>query len=168
MKTRGNLAGFVHAHILPAAYTMLPARMASERASAMLLAIGLQESGFEHRRQINGPACSLWQFERVGVAGVLGHRRTADDAQAVLRRLKYQPVPPGTAQQVHWAMEHNDVLACCLARLLLWTLPEPLPGMEDIDNAWQQYLAAWRPGKPHRQTWSAHYRQAWALVTSSA
>ena len=28
----------------------------------MLLAIGLQESRFVHRRQIGGPACGFWQF----------------------------------------------------------------------------------------------------------
>src|SRR5690606_35531315 len=56
------------------AYALLPSRMDSDRATVMLLAIGLQESRFEHRRQIKGPARGFWQFERGGgVRGVMTH-----------------------------------------------------------------------------------------------
>lgn len=46
---------------------LLPAKMESPQAVVMLLTIGLQESLFEHRRQLgNGPARSFWQMERGG------------------------------------------------------------------------------------------------------
>ena len=52
------------------ALRLLPARMNSPEAEVMLLAIGLQESRFEHRRQLvgspprpTGPAKSFWQAE---------------------------------------------------------------------------------------------------------
>ena len=35
---------------------LLPAKMSGSKAKIMLLAIGLQESRFEHRRQMGGPA----------------------------------------------------------------------------------------------------------------
>jgi hypothetical protein len=38
----------------------------SPKARMMLLVIGLQESRFEHRRQIGGPAVSFWQVEEGG------------------------------------------------------------------------------------------------------
>ena len=57
------------------ALLLLPARMESAEATVMLLAIGLQESRLEHRRQIKGPARSFWQAEKGGgmVHGVLRH-----------------------------------------------------------------------------------------------
>lgn len=29
-------------------------------------------------------------------------------------------------------------------------------------DGWTQYLATWRPGKPHPQTWTEHFTAAWA------
>ena len=46
------------------ALALLPAAMNTPQARCMLLAIGLQESRFVHRRQIGGPARGFWQFER--------------------------------------------------------------------------------------------------------
>ena len=46
------------------AMALLPARMDTPEADCMLLAIGLQESRFVHRRQIGGPARGFWQFEK--------------------------------------------------------------------------------------------------------
>ena len=44
------------------ALALLPSAMDTPQAHCMLLAIGLQESRFVHRRQIGGPACGFWQF----------------------------------------------------------------------------------------------------------
>ena len=52
------------------------------------------------------------------------------------------------------------------ARLLLWTVPAALPTRQNPDESWRHYLEAWRPGKPHRQTWDGFYAEAWLLVTS--
>lgn len=155
----------VHRYIVPAAYSLLPGEMASERATAMLLAIGLQESGFEHRYQIPiAHARGFWQFEQAGLQGVLHHAATADHASNVCWRLGYRAI---SAESLHPAIQHNDVLACALARLLLWTLPAALPGMDDHEDAWHQYLSAWRPGKPRPDGWPRHYHRAWSLAADT-
>ena len=153
----------VHRFTLPAAYAVLPEAMATDEASAFLLAAGLQESEFKKRRQVRGPAHSFWQFERTGVSGVVRHPATKAHVVDVLRTLAYG-TPTDRTQKCYAAIGDNDVLACALARLLLWTLPQPLPNRDDPDGAWAQYLEAWRPGKPKRQTWASNYAQAWELV----
>lgn len=146
--------------VIPAAFTMLPAAMSSPEAVRMLLAIGWQESRFLHRRQLGGPARGFWQFETSGVRGVLAHpesKKPVRDALMLLR-YPYEPTPHGC----HAAIEHNDLLACVFARLYLWTLPDPLP--HTADAAWRQYLAVWRPGKPHPDSWGEAWRTAEALA----
>lgn len=148
---------FLEIALLPA-LAILPDKMDSPEARAQVIAICLQESRLEHRRQIGGPARGFAQFELGGgVRGVLNHPATKTLIRNVLDELAYDHV----ADTSYHAIEHNDVLACCYARLLLWTLPQPLPGRGEADEAWEQYLEAWRPGKPHRQTWNGFYEQAW-------
>jgi len=149
------------AYTFPAAFALLPGVMDTPEARALLLAIGLQESGFRARRQRGGPARGFWQFEAEGgTAGVLSHAVSKLHAQHVCAELLYAP----TVAACFPALEHNDVLACGFARLLLWTLPERLAGRGAPDRAWAQYLAAWRPGQPRRETWDAAHARAWALV----
>ena len=143
------------------ALALLPARMKSKKAVVMMLAIGLQESRFIHRRQIKGPARGFWQFESGGgVRGVLNFHSTHDLAKHIaLERI-------GTADRaaIYNALEHDDVLAAVFARLLLWTDPRSLPALGDVQAAWDLYLRTWRPGKPHRHTWDALYQQALKAV----
>jgi hypothetical protein len=142
---------------------LLPRHMTSLEAIAMLLAIGLQESRFTHRRQIGGPARGFYQFEHGGgVKGVLQHRSTMGIICNILDRLEYDR----NTSTSYNAIEHNDTLATVYARLLLWTLPAALPGKDDDEWAWEQYIEAWRPGRPHRDTWSGFYRQAWAICST--
>jgi len=147
--------------LISAGLAFLPERFNSPEARAMLLAIGEQESRFMHRRQIGGPARGYWQFEQGGgVRGVLTHRHTAPLARAVLERVDY----PVTVEAVYNALPDNDVLAVVFARLLLFTAPWPLPGRDDAHIGWDQYLWAWRPGKPHANTWPGFYSRAWKMV----
>lgn len=148
------------------ALLLLPARMTSPQAEVMLLAIGMQESRFTHRRQIRGPARSYWQAERGGgmVHGVLRHPLTRDTAVTVCDARSVQPVN----EAVYVAIEHDDVLAAALARLLLWTDPAKLPALGKSADAWDLYIRTWRPGKPHRQTWDALYAQALEAVQCSS
>jgi len=151
----------IHAFIIPAAYSLLPPKMESDYATAMLLAIGLQESGFETRHQLEGgPARGFWQFEVGGVAGVLRHEASREPLDRVLRDLCYGDLVDRIAS-VYKILEHHDVLACVCARLLLWTIPFGLPSDDQPDLAWSQYVSAWRPGDPRRETWDAHYAEAW-------
>lgn len=152
----------VLAYTLPAAYSLLPKALASPEATAMLLAIGCQESGFQFRRQMGGPAKSFWQFEaNGGTRGVLEHPITRTTIRYVLRELQYDIHEAGL---IHQALEHNDTLAACFARCLLWTVPEPLPGPNDWQSGWDQYMEAWRPGKPHKEAWPVNFSIAWGAV----
>lgn len=147
---------FIRAAVIPAAMKMLPAKLDSFEARVMLVAIGLQESRFEHRRQINGPARGFWQFESGGgVNGVLTHRATRPLILPVLDALQYEP------SECYHAIEHNDTLAAVFARLNLYWHPDAIP--ETAEEAWLMYMETWRPGKPHRSSWDAFYAQAWAL-----
>jgi len=158
------------ASALEPAYLLLPARMASREASAMILAICLQESGFRFRRQVVrysegqpvlGPAKGYAQFEMSGgILGVLRHETTRDHIRKVLDALTYDY----EILTSYTAIEHNDVLTAAYARLLLWSDPEPLPAYGQDETAWKYYLRTWRPGKPHRETWNEHLTEAWRIV----
>lgn len=140
---------------------LLPPEMDTREAAAMLIAIGFQESRFEYRKQIRGPARGWWQFEKGGgVKGVLEHRSTRDIVIGVCGRLVIPPDP----SICHGLIAYHDALACVFARLLLWTLPSRLPGPGEAEEGWRQYIAAWRPGKPHRATWNDFYDRAWSMV----
>lgn len=148
-------------YVYPAAMELLPPRMDSLAAKAMLLTIALQESRLTHRRQVHGPARGFWQFEKGGgVTGVLHHQDTAEPIRHVCEALSYSP----TVNACYPALEHNDVLACAFARLLLWTVPDDLPSIDEAERGWSQYLVSWRPGKPHRATWDAYFKRAWETV----
>jgi hypothetical protein len=146
---------------LTPALSMLPKQMDTQAARAMLLAIGLQESRFEHRRQIRGPARGYWQFEVAGVRGVLTHPSTRRPITEVLHRLEYKL---NEAVDLHPVLEHNDILAAAFARLNLWWLPKSLPAADQPVQGWEQYLASWRPGKPHSHTWERFYNRAWRYL----
>lgn len=156
------MTAFLYTFILPAAFALLPPAMGSKEAEAMLLAIALQESKAKHRRQLaGGPARGFWQFEQNGITGVLIHARSHQPLMAALDGLRY---PLATPYGLYLAVEHNDVLACIFARLLLWTLPAALPGRTEPDKAWHQYMLTWRPGKPHADTWAENFAKAWEAV----
>ena len=126
------------------ALALLPAAMDTPQARCMLLAIGLQESRFVHRRQIGGPARGFWQFEQGGgVRGVLAHpaarRWRARYARFAGCRRRRRPC----TRAWNWTMCWRPRLrGCC------WTDPARLPRTGDADAAWALYLRTWRPGKP--------------------
>lgn len=162
-----RLANITDTAINPA-LSLLPKNMDSAAARVMLLAIGLQESRFEYRRQIgNGPARGFWQFElgtresRGGVWGVYLHRASAELLRLLCRDrdCNYDP------RAIYSQIENDDALAAGVARLLLWTAPKALPAIGDAPAAWAYYTNTWRPGKPHRKTWDALYAQAVEFVT---
>ncbi len=157
----------IQTFIVPAAYALLPPQMHRPAATAMLLAIAMQESRLEHRQQIGGPARGFWQFEKGGgVAGVLRHPLTAGHAQKALCDLRY-PGAVASPETVYAVLAHNDTLAAVFARLLLWTVPGRLPTVNEPEIGWQQYLDGWRPGKPHRETWNTFFSEAWRTVNTT-
>lgn len=159
------------------ALKLLPDVMDTPAARIQLLATGRQESRFLHRRQIIlvadkqsgemvpkplGPAKSFWQAEKGGgmVRGVRTHPATRDLARTLCAARKVRPIDTAI-----WnAIENDDVLAAGLARLLLWSDPQPMPAVGDWNSAWRLYLRTWRPGHPREETWHGFYQQALEFV----
>lgn len=143
------------------ALALLPPQMDTTPARALLCAIAAQESGLIHRRQLyGGPARGLYQFEPIGVAGVLTHPASRDLAPTVCAACRVEP----RIRAVHDALERDDVLASAFARLLLWTDPAPLPDRDNVDGSWRYYLRCWKPGLPRVRDWPANHAAGWAAV----
>lgn len=137
----------------------------SDEARVIMLAIAGQESAWTHRVQIGGPAHSFWQFELGGgVVGVVRHPSTRDKIKAVCDELGVLCA----AGSIYQEMTNNDVLAACMARLLLWTDAAALPAVGEEQSAWDYYLRNWRPGLPHPEAWPARYAKAVEVVKNSA
>ncbi len=159
------------------ALAWLPPKMTSGEALVEVLTIALKESLLKHRRQVtssgkeDGPAVSLWQFERGGgITGVLTHRSSSELA----RRFCAERGIDASPMAVWVAMQTDDVLGAVFARLLLWTESGALPRVTDTEAAWQLYLRAWRPGAYTRGTpakraqlrveWEGHHRAVRAFL----
>ena len=147
-------------NIIPAALSLLPPKMDTPEARAMLVAIALQESALRHRRQVGGPAKGLWQWELPQVGLVLRHDVIGPLACGVLAALIYTE-GNSPHEHLHDAMQHNDILACAFSRLLLWPDAAPLPKQGDVQGSLATYLRVWRPGKPHPEKWPANWAAAW-------
>jgi len=158
-------------HAVSKALFMLPPAMTSLQARVMLFAIGLQETRFEHRRQLIkkggellpiGPAKSYWQGERTGgmCKGVVNH----DASRYWMAHVCQARDVAFNATAIWNAIETDDVLAAAAARLLLFTDPKRLPEVGDVGGAWNLYLRTWRPGKPHPQTWPNLYMEAMRMI----
>lgn len=142
--------------IIAPALELLPAAMDRPYARVQMLAIHLQEDPRQERIQRgNGPARGLWQFERGGgVRGVLSHPSSSAlaDSVCVARAVVAE-------EGAVWrALQTDDILAACFARLLLWTDPRPMA--KDAAEGWALYARVWRPGKPHPEKWDNNYARA--------
>lgn len=154
---------YISTYVFPPAFSLLPSEMDSREARVLLLAIGLQESGFRDRLQHGGPARGFWQFESLGgVRGVLTHPSTSQHAGDVCTALGYEKL----ITPVSYAIADNDPLACAFARLLLWSLLGPLG--TSADEGWRQYLKAWRPGKPRPETWNGNFTHATEVIDAES
>lgn len=149
--------------VIDPALSRLPAEMTSDAARAMLIAIGLQESGLHYRKQVRGPAMGLWQFERIGVAEVMRNLETRDAAID----LCWQCGVAGTTAAVYNMLDTDDILAAGIARLALWRHPDTLPGRDEAAKGWIQYAAIWAPGKPRREVWDDYFLTAWRMVEAA-
>ena len=158
--------------IIPA-LSLLDPKLDAPAARAVLIAIALQETGLRARRQMleardhwweskPGEGHGFWQFERDGATRGVMVRHAA--ASAIVLPVIDALLYPRDPYAVHEALIHNDVLACVLARALLYSVPDALPGPNDPKKGWAQYVSAWRPGKAHPEAWPENYRTAWATV----
>ena len=87
------------------------------------------------------------------------HAATKEHARRICHLLCVEPTPAA----VWTAIEYQDVLAACFARLLLWTDARPLPNADEPEAGWEIYQRTWRPGRPHQATWAANFAAGWAL-----
>lgn len=154
----------VLAEAINAALDLLAAKMRTDEARCLLLAIGRQESGFRTREQDGGPARGLWQFERNGVLGVMHASSSAEYLHRLIQDLdvRYGSTP------ILDALVTDDILAAGVARLLLWCDPRPLPAIGDKIGAWDLYERCWRPGKPSYSRWQDSYAQAMETMRAIA
>jgi hypothetical protein len=151
----------IQSDILDPMFSQLLPHFDSPEARVMLLAIGLQESKFEARRQGGGgPARGFWQMEKPTVGLVLNNRASADYAASVCSLRNVAPY----ADSVWRKLEFDDVLAAALARLDLWDNPRSLPGLGRGAEAWAYYIQTWGPGRPHARSWNGYYAQALEVV----
>lgn len=161
----------VHRCLVAATLAIFPAELNTPKAQAMLLAIGLQESNFEHRQQLvgkarfwwqspEGQAAGYWQNERIGIRGIMEHHRAGTMLKNICDMLGY----PFEVEVIWQAVRYDNILAVVIARFMLWVHPAPLPDAGDVSTAWNYYLRTWRPGKPHRERWPENYRRAWEIV----
>jgi hypothetical protein len=148
--------------IIPAALRLLPEKMDSPAAKALLLATAFQESKITYREQVNGPARGLWQFEENGIYNLRRHPRAQRHFTDFLYKLLYREKLSDA--EILIAITHNDILAAGIARLNYWVLPVPLPMEKDFTQSWGQYLAAWNPGRPRQNMWELNYTTGWNLV----
>lgn len=131
------------------------------QAGRNVLAIALQESGLRARRQIvdggaeAGPAVSFWQGEKGGgMILTLSHRVTGAAMKAICEAYNVKPDAGGLWE----AMRYQDIVAAAAARLLIYTLPGKLAQTEK--DGWDEYVVAWRPGRPHPEKWAECWRIA--------
>jgi hypothetical protein len=161
-----ELAWHVHESVIPTALALLPGRMNSLSARAMMLATAGQESQFRARKQIvkpgvPPPAMGLWQFERGGgVTEILESLNTRPFILPILRMLAIPPMPAA----VHEAIAYHDPLAAVCARLLLYRDPRTMPTKTQSVLGWDIYLRNWRPGKPHPEKWPWNFAEAWRIA----
>lgn len=158
--------------VIPAAADLLPEFMRSDQSDALLLAIGLQESGLADRRQGTtarpGPARGLLQFEITGVRGVMSHPSSRKHLQRVCTLLNLA----FDARTIHLRLEFDDVLAFAVGRLLLYTDPNRLPQLGDVTTSFEYYERNWRPGaaatpegrRECARRWRGNYPKALAAV----
>jgi hypothetical protein len=142
-----------------------------------LVAVALQESGLEHRRQLVkcpdgvltpvGPARGFFQFESAGVhqAGLNGPSCCRDMIYSLdpcALPIKGGGKLRGEWKPLHLALEQpcNDRVACLLAAALPRSLGLKWPKVGDETACWMVYFRAWRPGMPHRERWTRSYARA--------
>lgn len=133
---------------------LLGDKFTGHQSEIIMAAIAFQESNFEHRRQKPGPARGFWQFERIGVQEVMQNPASWQHAQRIAKKRNIA----FDSAIIHPALERDDILAGCFARLLLWTDRRPLP--TTLEAGWEYYIRNWKPGKPHKHRWLMSWEQA--------
>lgn len=144
--------------------SLLPARYDSVAARVMIFATGLQESNFDYTKQINGPACGWYQFERGGgTIEVLTNPTTKNLARSICM-IRCGSID---SHHVQRALIDDQVLATALCRLNYYRNPKALPEPGKVHTAYDYYDQTWRPGKKRPKDWPENYWRAVGFVEDS-
>lgn len=149
MSDRGTAEKLIYEVIRP---TLKAIGHWSAAAERLLFVIAAHESGgFEHRKQVGGPALSLWQIEPQSFHSFCANNLAFRPARcALLRHFLHRDYHHLAAitEDVTFAewtgsagaltllkhLERDDHFACAFARLMLVSVPEPLPDVTDLDG----------------------------------
>lgn len=159
-----SAAPYIRDIVMPAAFQMLPYKMATRPALAFVLAAGYQESNLEHRKQIGGPALGFWGFEPGQDKAWDGLLSRGDTGETLRIILKYMSYSEDTKADV---LRHQDILAAVAARLLIWTHASPLPKEHEIEGGYRQYDWLWRPGEKRHEDWRESWKMGWKLAAEA-
>ena len=161
---------FYRTILAPAAEFCAPILAARDcpEARCMLLAIAGQESGWRNIHQDGGPAVDPWQHEIGSIRALKLNITTQRYMHSMARAVGCGTDP----DSIYAALLGDMRLAYGCARLLLWTVPQPLPAIGDHTETLRQYRWTWRPGAwdtaPRAleafQRWQRVYPQAAAAV----
>jgi len=139
----------VLAKVIVPALGLLPAQYDSPVARWLLLTYAMQESGLRTRVQDGGgPGRGLWQDEPPLMGLLLGNPASASQVRAVCRSRAIAAWPA----DMYYAVQTDDLFACCIARYDMWCDPRPLPTLGDVDGAFADYIRDWGPGAYARGT----------------
>jgi len=139
----------VLAKVIVPALGLIPAQYDSPVARWLLLTYAMQESGLRTRVQVGGgPGRGLWQDEPPLMGLLLGNPASASQVRALCRSRAVAAWPA----DMYYAVQTDDLFACCIARYDMWCDPRPLPALGDVDGAFADYIRDWGPGAYVRGT----------------
>ena len=99
--------------------------LASPEAINLVTGIGLVESGYRTRKQVNGPALGFWQME------------PATERDCWVNFLYYRPLLAGLVRKIadpdvpsSSTLLTNDAYAAAMCRIRLYRSPDPLPSAD--------------------------------------
>lgn len=155
------------AHVLPAAYAVLPEAMWTRQAARLILAVGLQSTDFRERRiAARTLRRGFWLLEPAHVSGILKFTKGRGPLVAAAHLLGY-PISMMERGELAAALEHNDTLGFVVARCLL---PPHLEALDGAEAAWRTYTLLWLPkgAAAVNRHWDEHYAAADRLLGPDA
>lgn len=151
----------VLADVIVPAFEHLPSEMDSPEARLIVLATGVQETQYQTRQQVDGPARGLFQAQYNFILDLMHNPASGNH---VWNLCGVMGITYGSHAMFD-ALLRDDPFAACMCRLGFWCDPRPLPDVGDVLGAWGAYERVQRPGKPSYTRWKqTAYPQALAAL----
>ena len=123
----------------------------SPAALNLVAGVGLVESGYRTRRQVDGPALGYWQME------------PATEQDCWVNFLEYRPLLAGLVRRIASPSQPkpqllltNDAYAASMCRIRLYRSPEPLPDATDAEALCRAWKAIYNTVEGAGQVDAAH------------